>query len=58
MRQGTHMEPEEADFLSLILPVTSSMTLGALLSLLGLDALSAKLEGKGRERTNIYDVAR
>ena len=33
------------------------MTLGKLLSLLGIDPFSAKLEGKKRDRTNIYDIA-
>lgn len=42
-------------FEALVLPKTSSMTLGKLLSLLGLDPLSAKLEGK-EDRMNMYDI--
>lgn len=40
-----------------MLPVTSGVTLGKLLSLLGLDFLSAKLSGKERGRASICDTA-
>lgn len=43
-------------FEAIVLPKTSSVTLGKLLSLLGLDPLSAKLEGK-EDRMNMYDIA-
>lgn len=43
-------------FEAVVLPKPSSMTLGKLLSLLGLDPLSAKLEGE-EDRMNMYDIA-